>query len=179
MQTLSDAAVIASTFGEVSHYFPTPERTTLEEKAKAMPNTYGRTFEGAAALAELPGFTYVATPYSKWFKTFGLEKAARCAAELTGELISSGLRCYSPIAHCHFVAMSNYLDPLDWKLWMAQCAPMMEAANGAVILMLPGWQESSGVTAEIEYFTKARKPILFVKPSSLIADYERLRGLEG
>ena len=110
------------------------------------------------------GFWYIATPYSK--VDDGVEVAARRAAIVAAAFVASGVPAYCPIAESHFIAMASDLDPLDHEMWMEHDAPMMEAAHGLIVAMLPGWEESVGVAMEIEAFEAAGKPVRYLDPSS-------------
>jgi hypothetical protein len=108
---------------------------------------------------------YLATPYSKY--PAGIEAAFRDAAALTGRLLVSGLRVYSPIAHTHPVAIYSGLDPFDHKIWLPFDEAMMRAADVLVVAHMDGWEESYGIAHEIKFFADARKPIYDLNPSTL------------
>ena len=148
------------------------DKLMRDAKALTAPGA-DRMISGLATMQEIPGFIYVATPYSKWANAPGLSlsKAASAAAKLTGELMAMGIKCYSPIAHCHYITLNSYLDPLDHRMWMEQCAPMMEAASGCIVLQLPGWNNSKGVAEEVAYFSHASKPVHYVDPCRLLPGY--------
>ena len=67
-------------------------------------------------------------------------------------MLQSGLAVYSPIVHCHELAKIADL-PREAAFWMKYNFTMLAAAEILGVLMLPGWKESVGVTAEI---SKAR-----------------------
>ncbi len=104
---------------------------------------------------------YVATVYSKWPE--GVDDAFVQACRVTAALMKSGVRCFSPIAHSHPVALHGGIDELDHDFWMDVDRPFMEAASGLIVVRMPGWRESVGVLAEIDYFTRAGKPVEFVE----------------
>lgn len=108
------------------------------------------------------GYWYVATPYSKY--PAGIEEAFKAACEGVGRLIKRGVPAFSPIAHSHSVAIYAGIDPLSHDIWLEADRPMMEAAHGLIVLMLPGWNESFGVAHEIEHFEKAGKPVIYLVP---------------
>lgn len=95
---------------------------------------------------------YLASPYTdkdplvmKW----RFEKACVAAARLMerGEVV------FSPIAHSHPIAqhMKPGMD-VAGDFWQAQDAPYVEACSRIVVLKLPGWEKSNGVTHEIARF---------------------------
>lgn len=110
-------------------------------------------------LRDLPGFIYVATPYSKYH--LGHTLAYIHAAKATAKLQQMGFVALSPIAHSHPVAVFGNIDAMDWEHWQKQNEPLMRAAAALVVVQMPGWDESVGVLAEIEHFIAADKPVVF------------------
>lgn len=108
---------------------------------------------------------YLATPYSK-FPT-GIEDAFKAACILTGVLLRKGVKVYSPIAHTHPIAIHGGIDPLDHDIWLPFDQAMMEAAGICVVAMLPTWEQSYGISVEIETFRKAGKPVFYLNPETL------------
>lgn len=100
---------------------------------------------------------YVASPYSKY--PGGLNAAFVDIAKASAELIRRGIAVYSPIAHTHPIAIHGNIDPYDHGIWMPLDHHMMNAADGCIVVMMPGWVESKGVTIEIDEFKKQSKPI--------------------
>lgn len=84
------------------------------------------------------------------------------AAKATARLIEEGIRVYSPIAHTHTVAVHGGLNPFDHSLWIPFEEAMMAAADVACVAMLPTWKASFGVQHEIQHFTAAGKPVLYL-----------------
>lgn len=99
---------------------------------------------------------YVATPYSSYPE--GRDAAFLDACLATGGLVKRGFHVYSPIAHCHPIAMKCGLET-DAATWAAFNDTMMQRADGLIVVMLPTWDRSIGVKAEIEFFRGAKKPI--------------------
>lgn len=113
---------------------------------------------GLALLADLPGYVYLGSPYSKY--EAGHDAAARVVADSAAALMRRGLVIYSPIAHGHAIAAHGL--PLKWGFWKKQCQPLIDCAAGLIVLTMAGWQESVGLQYEIEEFVRAGKPILHV-----------------
>lgn len=112
---------------------------------------------------DIDGWWYVSTPYSKYKD--GLDVAAEMACRLTAVLVDKGFPVLSPIAHSHAVAMAGGLDPLDFELWMAANRRFMESAYGLIVIKMPGWEESVGMTEEIATFRAMEKPIHYLEVS--------------
>lgn len=111
------------------------------------------------------GFVYLASPYSRYVG--GTENAFRESAEATALLVKAGYKVFSPIVHSHIVAHAGNFDPLDCAMWLDQDEPFMEAAAGIVVLMLEGWQDSVGVSHEINRFAAMKKPIVLMVPGDV------------
>lgn len=109
----------------------------------------------------VPGFWYLATPYSKYRD--GLEAAFIEASRAAAVLTKAGVGVFSPIAHTHPVAVHGGIDPLDHAIWLPADAPMMEAAAGLVVVKMDGWQESYGIGGEIKAFKQMGKPIEYME----------------
>lgn len=90
---------------------------------------------------------YLATPYSdpdpkvKEKRFLAVNKAA-------AELMRAGLYVYSPISHSHNISLAGDL-PGDWEYWEKYDRLILAICNKMIVLMLPGWKESKGVTNEI------------------------------
>ena len=113
----------------------------------------------------IKSLAYLATPYSKY--PDGLERAFVMASKLAGLLIHAGVKIYSPIAHCHPVAIHGGLNPLDHDLWMRLDKAMMEAC-GALDrrpYMPRAGARSKGIAIEIDFFEgKLGQPIFDLDP---------------
>ena len=95
---------------------------------------------------------YLATPYSHpnaAVRQARFEAVNVAAAELMGQ----GLHIYSPISHTHHIALAGQL-PLGWEYWEKYDRAILAACKEVIVLMLDGWKESKGVTAEIKIATE-------------------------
>jgi Domain of unknown function (DUF1937) len=124
---------------------------------------------------------YLATPYTKFPN--GIEQAFIAAAKLTARLLRMGLQVYSPIAHTHPVGIYGGIDPLDLSIWLPFDEAMLRACDVLIVAHMESWETSKGIAHEIDFFTRAGKPIFDLDPLSLammkrmaqpIGKYERL-----
>lgn len=108
---------------------------------------------------------YLASPYSDYDE--GHEAAADDIAEQAALLMNAGVRVFSPICHSHPIAKFGIDDDSHdfWVNWY--CRPFMDASCGLIVCDLPGWQDSAGVLAEIEYFEAMGKDIVHMKPGEV------------
>jgi hypothetical protein len=106
--------------------------------------------------------SYVCSPYSHCdpaVRQERFEAACRAAAELTRQ----GTTVYCPVAHTH--AIAKYGLPLNWDYWQIHDRRFLEMCSEVVVLTLPGWRDSVGVTAEIEIARALGKPVSFLRPA--------------
>lgn len=99
---------------------------------------------------------YVASPYSKY--VWGLESAWNDISYITGKLMLKGLNVYSPIVHGHKVSLSVGIPMLDHEFWLKYDTTMMNKSDALLVVKMPGWEDSYGVTYEIGHFEKNGKP---------------------
>ena len=104
---------------------------------------------------------YVATPYSK-YKDGDIHGAFMQASSITADLLRQGVKCYSPIAHTHPIAIYGGINPLDHSIWLPFDQAIMDAASSLCVAMMEGWRESYGVGEEIKIFKAANKPIYYL-----------------
>jgi hypothetical protein len=109
---------------------------------------------------------YLGTPYSRYEK--GLVAAFQDAAKIAARLRVSGIFVYCPIVHLHPLAVYGELDPMDLNLWYPHNQIMMEKCGCLIVAKMDGWDKSSGLAGEIEYFQKMERPIFDLDPESLV-----------
>ena len=119
-------------------------RTYLNEQRKQ------RTARAAAQRERklMSELIYIASPYSHGSFDVRTDRF-ESVCEYAGKLMRAGLVVYSPIAHSHPIARRCGL-PTDWKYWEKFDHAMITRCTSMRVLMLPGWEESTGVTAEIQ-----------------------------
>lgn len=103
---------------------------------------------------------YLASPYTDRSNTV-MENRYRMALEAAAELTQAGLCVYSPIVHFHPMACI-YDMPRDIEFWYEHSCKMIDRADEAWVLELPGWTTSIGIMKEIEYAEMHDKPVKFL-----------------
>lgn len=116
---------------------------------------------------------YLATPYTKY--STGLERAFVEACKLAGRLIQAGVHVYSPIAHCHPIAIHGGIDPLDQTLWLDLDRAMLHACRTLIVAHMDGWQQSTGVAHEVGFFELRHRPIFDLDPKTLLMVKREMR----
>lgn len=110
------------------------------------------------------GYEYLASPYTHPDRKIELARY-RAAEAATAWLLQQRIWVYSPIVHCHALAVQFHL-PTDAEFWGEYNKVMLSKADGILILALDGWEDSRGVTAECEIASKLRMSMHFMKPDN-------------
>lgn len=120
-------------------------------------------------LTEAP-LTYLAVPYSynspdkrvrELVQRFRFETASRAAGYL---LSSMGWNVFSPITHSHPIHVMYPEVRGDWEFWKQIDTEYLQISKRIIVLTLPGWRKSTGVTAEIEIGHQLGLELLFIHP---------------
>lgn len=105
--------------------------------------------------------TYLACPYSHDNRLVRV-KRFEAVNEFAGRLMKEGKQVFSPISHTHPIAEVSEL-PLGWDFWQEYDRAFLEHAKEVIVLMLPGWQDSTGVTAEIKIAKELGIPVRYIE----------------
>jgi hypothetical protein len=108
---------------------------------------------------------YLASPYTLYHD--GLDAAANAVAAVAGDLRERGVCAISPIAHSHAVARAAGLDPTDHELWMELDRNLIRVCDALLVVCLPGWMTSKGVTEETKIFEQRGKPVHHLDPVTM------------
>jgi hypothetical protein len=102
---------------------------------------------------------YLANPYSHPDPEV---QAARYreALRVTAELTRMGYVVFSPIVHSHPLHVSEGVAG-DWNFWKFIDFEFIRNAGALMVVPMPGYRESRGVTEEIEYAVKIGIPVVF------------------
>lgn len=105
---------------------------------------------------------YLASPYTHSDHAV-MEQRFDAACRAAGKLMAEGHVVFSPIAHTHPIAVRCEL-PRGWNFWERYDREFVLASEKVVVLMLPGWRESNGVSAEIKIADAAGIPVEYMEP---------------
>lgn len=100
---------------------------------------------------------YLASPY-----TGNEEENFEKVTIAAGHFVKQGLIIFSPITHFHPIAKKTSL-PTGWEFWERLDRAYLSVSSELYVLMLPGWRESKGVTAEIKIAREKGIPISLVR----------------
>jgi nucleoside 2-deoxyribosyltransferase len=106
---------------------------------------------------------YLASPYTHPDPAVR-EQRFQAACRAAAALIHEGFVVFAPIVHSHPVAA--YGLPTSWAFWRKQDQEHLEQCDELLVLMLDGWQESTGVQAEILLARELGKPVRYLAPAA-------------
>lgn len=107
---------------------------------------------------KLSDLCYLASPYSSCYQNLVEERmhhVSRCQAAL----IKRGLLVITPLS-AHYLLKYESL-PGDWAFWKNYGETLLRACQNLIVLPLPGWEVSTGVTAEIALAQELGLPSYF------------------
>lgn len=103
---------------------------------------------------------YLAIPYSHPDKQVR-HRRFEIANEVAADLMSKGEMVFSPISHSHVIAVKNDL-PTSWDYWQEHCKSFVSVSSKLYVITVDGWEESTGVQAEIELAKELNIPIKYI-----------------
>lgn len=103
---------------------------------------------------------FLSSPFTHYPR--GYKFAAHDIALVSHKLRAKGVKHFSPIVASYRIAIETGVDPLDWRFWMALCEPWYFRCDGLIVAMLDGWDNSKGVSVEIERFSELGKPVRYL-----------------
>lgn len=89
-----------------------------------------------------------------------MQKRYEYARKRTHEFLMEGLCVFSPITHCHPMAQEHTM-PRTWDFWGNLDRQFIIASQAVFVLMMPHWEDSVGITAELQWAEDLGLPIYF------------------
>lgn len=103
---------------------------------------------------------YLACPYTD-SDPDKMEERFKSVNIMAGYLMQQGYLVFSPISHTHPIAVSCKL-PRGFDFWEAYDRTFIDWCDEVWVHRISGWENSKGVTREIDYATKQNKPIKYL-----------------
>jgi len=91
---------------------------------------------------------YFASPYTHKDSKVVQERVQK-TSEMVAKLVSEGNVVISPIVYGHNLLQFHDM-PSDWNFWKNFCQTFLLKSDEMIVYMLPDWDKSTGVLAEIE-----------------------------
>lgn len=115
---------------------------------------------------------YLAIPYSDKDKNV-MDFRAAVSDYIFAKLSNEGRIVYAPISSCHDIA-KKYGLPKTFEFWEKVCLEFVGLAYKLIVIKLPGWQSSVGLTAELKLAQKLGIEIEYLDPIPYIMDDKEL-----
>ena len=114
---------------------------------------------------------YLASPYTSPDEDVRISRYG-AACLVTAQLSKEGLLVFSPIVHGH--PLASYGLPVGFDFWQRHCLSFLKSwATELCVLTIPGWENSRGVKAEIQFAQERDMPIFLL---SLLGHMEPFHG---
>ena len=128
-------------------------------------------FENPGYINSTNMLIYLASPYTSKLEdplAKLTEQEARFveACRIASSLMKQGYHIYSPIAHCHPIAVRFGL-PTDWEYWKTHAEVMITHSDQLWIATMPGHEESTGVQGELLIARNLNKIVHYIDPKDV------------
>ena len=106
-------------------------------------------------------YIYLASPFSGTKEQRAdRERHARLA---TKAMVQAGLLVYSPIVHS--AQLDAFGDRCTYEQWRRTDEAMIDRLDLVVVLQIPGWDKSKGVSEEIRHAEEIGIPVYYMSPA--------------
>ena len=109
---------------------------------------------------------YLATPYSDNNPEIMEERFLK-VNKVASILISNGEIIFSPISHTHPIKLAGNL-PGTWQFWDEFDRTYLERCYRLYVLMIDGWEKSTGVNAEIKIAKELGLEIIYINYEEIV-----------
>ncbi|MCK5015683.1 MAG: DUF1937 family protein [Candidatus Peribacteraceae bacterium] len=112
---------------------------------------------------------YLASPYTHEYPKI-MQMRYDFVLDITAYLIQKGYVIFSPIVHCHVIALRHGL-PKDYEFWKKYNESAISSCYGFAITAIDGWEQSKGVRNEYNFAVAEGKTVGMITPL-LLGGYE-------
>ncbi len=109
---------------------------------------------------------YLASPYSSTDPEM-VHKRYKAVNKAGAILCKEGFILIEPIAMCHHKSLEFDL-PQGYEYWKTRDRKFVSMSDGILVLQLPGWIESTGVTDEVAYAQSLGKPVMYLTANTFL-----------
>jgi hypothetical protein len=110
------------------------------------------------------GILYLAGPYSHPDPDIREGRYRRITA-VAAQLISRGRIVYSPLTMTHPIdkLLAGHTETLGSEYWVNFDESFMEFCSDIAVVMIDGWDKSSGVAREVKFFSDRGRPVHYIR----------------
>lgn len=105
---------------------------------------------------------YISSPYNHKIPAVRHDRFV-LVSRFTVKMMKKGEQVYSPIAYGHQFRDIFPDQESRWVYWKTFDLHMLSHSQEMIVLMLPGWKESIGVSQEIQYAEQNNIPITYME----------------
>jgi len=105
--------------------------------------------------------TYVAAPFNDPDENV-MKSRMKISTNYMAKLLSEGKHVVSPLLLEPLLYL-EYKMPTEYLFWKRYCDDLINVSDELIVICLPGWTKSQGVTAEIARAIERQIPIQFVE----------------
>jgi len=116
---------------------------------------------------------YLAIPYSDKSESV-MDYRAEVSDLICAEFMNQGRIIFAPISSCHHIA-KRYSLPRTWDFWQHLDEEFVKICKSVIVVMLDGWDKSTGVKAEIELADKYGIPVKYLDPKPYLKRLKKKR----
>jgi hypothetical protein len=114
---------------------------------------------------------YLAIPYTDKDESI-MDFRAEISDIICADLMKQGRLIYAPISSCHHIA-KKYGLPRNWEFWSSMDEQFVSMCKKFLIVTLPGWEKSTGVTEEHKIAKREGIEVGFIDPEPYIKQLEK------
>lgn len=112
------------------------------------------------------GVYYLASPYTSNDSEIMKEIYLK-VDEVGYKLLIKGFHLIEPIASTYHKAQRFQL-PHEYSFWTTHCRKMVSVSDGVIVLMLEGWETSTGVQDEIKIASDLGKRVIYINECDVL-----------
>lgn len=104
---------------------------------------------------------YLASPFTHTQKEI-MRMRTEIAIDVSIKLVNADYIIFSPIAY-----NGSWIDKGvrgDWEFWKEFDLKIISKCEGVIVLTMPGWENSVGVTEEVEFAKEMAIPVYYLSP---------------
>lgn len=118
----------------------------------------------------MKGLIYVASPYSDTDKQ-RVQLRMNKFSSVMATLIENRLHPVSPLLNHYLDGIVTINFPLTWDWWEEYSRLLLSKCEHMVVVIGPGWENSTGVKGEMELAKELNIPITFVDNHKDVEDF--------